>query len=105
MLAIKPGAKVLGIKPEIILALVVTKDILKSYGCDTVITEATGGTHKHGSLHYSGEALDIRTKTIPNIALDSVVKDIKVALGDDYDVLLEDRNSLNQHLHIEFQVK
>ncbi len=67
------------------------------------VTSANDSTHSTGSLHYKNRAYDIRIK---NIAGDETpeaqawVERIKLALGRDYDVILE-----RDHLHVEFDPK
>ncbi len=65
------------------------------------IISADDSEHMEGSLHFENRAYDIRTKNI----IGDVKKEarlwaerMQVALGDDYDVLLE-----SDHLHVEFQ--
>jgi hypothetical protein len=58
------------------------------------------GKHTAGSLHYSGAAIDVRTRDFPPEALPRLIARIKACLGDDFDVLLE-----TDHIHLEFQPK
>jgi len=72
-------------------------------GC--VITSANDGTHKAESLHYSGQALDFRTHGLREKGIDpaSLVAVIAATLGPDFDVLLEDPSTINEHIHVEWQ--
>ena len=97
---LKTGVKVNGMKPEILLAIIVAKDIYKDHGKDLVVTEVTGGKHGIGSLHYAGLAVDIRTNFFREDEVILVHKDLRDALGEEYDVVLE-----KTHIHIEFQPK
>ena len=66
------------------------------------ITSGNDSKHMPGSLHYLNRAFDIRTFNIVGgvkIAQEWVTK-VKLALGDDYDVILE-----KDHIHVEFQPK
>lgn len=106
MLSLKPGAKLLGMRPEIFFGLVVLERIFSSYGYDTVVTEATGGTHKDGSLHYKGLALDIRSKHIPDKDTKfSILEDAKELLTRDFDIILEAFGTESEHYHIEYDPK
>ena len=67
---------------------------------DVVITSGTDGTHKVGSKHYGGDALDFRTSNIPADLLNLYIARVKARLGKHYDVVLE-----GDHLHIEFDPK
>lgn len=98
MLSIKPGVKVAGIRPEMILAVMVAERVCERYGVDLVITSALDGKHSETSLHYSGCAVDLRNKEMASDAKDEAVRTLKESLGRDYDVILE-----VDHIHIEFQ--
>ena len=100
MMRIKLGVKVNGIKPEMILAYVVANDIYSEYEIECVITSCTDSSHSHASLHYVGYAIDLRTRDM-GIQLETVITDrLQLALGDQYDVVLE-----NDHIHVEYQPK
>ncbi len=64
-LIIKPGVRVHGISNEIILTIATAKDVIGQYADDTVITSCIDGRHSPGSLHYSGDTVDIRSRDIP----------------------------------------
>jgi len=97
---IKPGVKICGIKPELMLALIVCNDIYRRYGQDLVITSVIDGRHSYKSAHYSGNGADLRTRYFKSKILKKVVKAIKEALTIDFDVVVED-----DHIHIEYQPK
>ena len=67
---------------------------------ELVVTSVLDGAHRVGSLHYTGNAADIRTRSLApedRRELESFAREV---LGDAYDVVLE-----SDHLHIEFQPK
>mgnify|MGYP001568085421 CR=1 FL=1 len=66
-------------------------------GYPLVITALTDGKHMEGSLHYKGQAADLRTRDIATPVLNLIVKNAKEALGKDYDVVLE-----GDHVHLEY---
>jgi hypothetical protein len=99
-LKLKPGVRVLGLKPEILTAMLVAESII---GDAFVITAAVDSNHKAGSLHYAGLAVDFRTNDLTS-PMDTILK-LRDALGPEYDVLLEDSGLPNAHGHIEFQPK
>ena len=76
---------------------------LKVYGrrnCEVVITSANDGQHMDGSLHYKDYALDLRIWNLGedyNTIAESVVTELEIELGDDYDVILE-----SNHIHMEY---
>ena len=97
---IKQGVKVNGMKSEILLAFIIAQDIYRQYNRDCVITSATDGKHGRGSLHYAGLAIDLRTRNLDSDEKLLISKDLKDALGKEYDVVSE-----SDHIHIEYQPK
>ena len=102
-IGIKAGAKVAGIRPEMVLAYVIAMAIYKEYDdgdVECIITEATGGHHGVGSLHYVGQAIDLRTWGLTGTEQRSICDKLKSSLGSEYDVVLE-----SDHIHVEYQPK
>lgn len=101
MISFKPGAELAGLRAEILFGLLVVKDVFETYGLDLVVTEATGGNHMQGSLHYRGLAVDIRSRDIPT---EQMKKDVliicKEKLGKNFDMILE-----VNHYHLEMDPK
>lgn len=106
MISIKDGAKIDGLKPEILAGLMIVEKVMSHFGFDTVVTEGTGGEHMVGSLHYTGYALDIRCK---HIELPSkkheIMLEAKAMLGENYDFILENEGKDDQHFHMEYDPK
>jgi hypothetical protein len=100
MLSLKPGVRITGMRPEILLAAVAAMEVYKAAGHDLTITACVDGKHTTCSLHYAGAAIDLRTRDVPAGDVSKLIAQIKAALGDDFDVLLE-----VDHIHIEFQPK
>jgi len=98
MVSIKPGVRVLGLRPEILLAIVIADGVYTAAGADLVITSAVEGRHSQSSLHYSGCAFDARTREMDSAKVAEIVAALKARLGGDYDVVVE-----GTHLHVEFQ--
>jgi len=96
---IKSGVEVNGLKVEILLAVIIAREIYASLGVELVITEATGGKHGHGSFHYIGMAIDLRTRDFMDKGRQASDL-LKKFLGEEYDVVLE-----KDHIHIEFNPK
>lgn len=104
----KHNVVVRGVIPELILAAMVVEDVWWDYqdGEDSlVITSAVDGYHSYGSRHYSGNALDFRTKTLPRGDVPEFADAVKEALGEDFDVVLESYMEPNEHLHVEYHPK
>ena len=67
------------------------------------VTSANDSEHMDGSLHFDNRAFDIRIKNIIGDVQHEAklwAERMQVALGDNYDVVLED-----DHIHVEFQPK
>lgn len=95
------GVKVTGMLPEILLAIMITQALYIEWKyTDFVITSIKDGVHMKDSLHYSGKAFDFRFWNIPDIMRSRFVQELKVRLGQDYDVVLE-----VDHIHVEFDPK
>jgi hypothetical protein len=95
---LKPGVRVYGIRPEMVLALVAADRIWQRHGSELVVTSVMDGTHSRGSLHYAGCAVDLRTWHLDDIA--AAAQELREALGEDFDVVVE-----ASHVHLEYQAK
>lgn len=93
---LKPGVDVLGIKPELILAMIIAEPIIVKHA-PFVVTSICDGQHMKTSLHYSGLAMDIRTRDIDPTLVRPCVQELQESLGSQYDVVLE-----GDHIHLEF---
>ena len=103
MLRIKSGtgaARVWGLQPAMILAAMVCDSVMGKRGKDAVITCGIDGKHMAGSKHYVGLAFDMRTSELTPTEVAVVRNEIKSALGDDYDIVIE-----GNHLHVEVDPK
>lgn len=96
---IKPGARLNGLRPEMVVALLLAREVCAVHDHELVITSALDGEHQRASLHYVGCALDLRRPASPTTAA-AIAKELGDALGNDYDVILE-----ADHIHVEFQPK
>ncbi len=97
---LKQNVKINGLRPELLLAIVIVNDVYKHFDEELVITAITDGIHSKTSLHYVGFAFDCRIWYFDKNEIPQVVKMIKEALTDEFDVVLE-----KDHIHIEFQPK
>ncbi len=70
---------------------------------DAVVTFTTNGTHSDHSLHYYGEAVDLRTRDMTDAQIESLANNLANLLSDDYQVILElDDNDHADHIHVEY---
>lgn len=101
MIKFKKGIKISGIRAELVLAILIAEGVYDKHDTDLVITSVVDGKHSYTSLHYSGSALDIRTRNIPEIYNKEIMAgEIRESLSDEYDVVVE-----SNHIHIEYQPK
>ena len=101
---LKAGVKLTDLAPQVVLAAFIVERIYDSYRCDCVVTSGNDSKHGANSLHYKGRALDFRTKNYTGDK-QALRDEIKEALGEEFDVLLEDPDGENQHIHVEYQPK
>lgn len=80
-------------------------------GREAIITSANDGRHGKNSIHYrikgaagatfkESGAIDLRSRDILLSKRDVILRELKEALGDDYDIILE-----SSHYHLEFDPK
>lgn len=101
-ISLKPGVKLAGLQPQIVLAITVAEHIWWLHGeTPLVITSCNDGQHKEDSFHYRGLAVDLRTKTLPENERTAAVKRLREALGTEFDVLYENVGQPNEHVHVE----
>ena len=68
-----------------------------------VITSGNDSSHKQGSLHFKGRALDFRGNNITKAQGKVLAAEVLKTVGAEYDVLFElFANQTNNHLHVEF---
>jgi hypothetical protein len=97
---IKEGVRLQGLQPEMIVALMIAKDVWDDYGQRITITSATDGPHSDMSLHYCGRALDFRTRYFDEETRPVVYDELVKALGSQYDVVYH-----STHIHVEYDPK
>lgn len=95
---LKAGVRLLGLRPELVVALIAANDVWRAQGVELVVTSCIDGVHSRSSAHYTGRALDFRIHNLPDPA--KAVAALKAALGEDFDVILE-----SDHVHLEIDVK
>lgn len=104
---LKPGVRICGIKSEILLGAAIANDTWKEMntGLPFVITTCVDGTHKTGSLHYAGQAIDIRTHGLTQEQMNDFIIALRQAAGSDFDAIIEEPGTPNEHAHMEFDPK
>lgn len=98
--SVKHSVDLHGIRPEMAVAHAISVTVFMELGYACIITSACDGTHGRSSRHYSGLALDFRTRHIPRDKHGTLSQRLSEALGPQFDVVLE-----GTHIHIEFDPK
>jgi len=99
------GARVLGFRPELVLAAIIVNDAYREAGYDCIIRFGIDGVHSRASEHYTGLAFDVRTHNVPADKRAGLVKKIADALGPDFDVIWESQGLAQEHVHVEYDAK
>lgn len=97
-----------GTTPRALHIMAAIANVARTYGGvgDVMITAGTNGRHMKGSRHYSGDALDVRSKTFPSEAeKQGFVSAVLARLGPGYEGILEDSSTPNEHFHFEYDPK
>lgn len=95
--ALKPGVDVRGIQPEILLACQIAEACYRRHGYPFTITSVVDGRHSTNSLHYEGQAVDLRVWPVPEEKRQALADEIGAALGRQFDVVFE-----GDHIHCEW---
>jgi hypothetical protein len=105
MLTTKPGVRFAVITPALLHMLAALERLSRElFGLPDeglVITSGSDGTHMAGSKHYTGEAIDLRSKTMSPTIRGSFIKTLRAALGPQFTVLLEHVGEAQEHVHIQ----
>jgi hypothetical protein len=72
---------------------------------DMLVTSGNDKVHAKGSKHYTDEALDFRTHHLTTTDKQALKAALKARLGRDFDVIIEDENGPNEHMHAEHDPK
>lgn len=98
---LKPGVRVAGAKPELLIGLRVAESVYKGLaGRELTVTSISDGVHKKGSKHYVGMAADLRINDLlPGLA-EQIVEALSEQLERDFDIVLE-----ADHIHLEYDPK
>lgn len=90
-----------GLSTAMLFAIQVANELWGEHATELVITSVNDGRHSLTSLHYAFEAVDLRSRTLPDAR--AVRDELKRRLRIDYDVVVEDEDGPNAHIHVEHQ--
>lgn len=102
---LKLGVRILGIKPELLLGIQIVEAFFVSMGKECWITAGVDGSHSRASLHFAGQAVDFRSHDLDEEGKDFLLANLPAALGEDFDLILENRGQDTEHVHLEYQPK
>lgn len=106
MIEIKLGVRLFGVREPVWVGVRVAEGLWAKAGVDIlVVTSGMDSRHSDYSGHYRGDALDVRTKTLPPGAAKGIMARLATALGEDYFIKFEDEGGANEHGHIEWRPK
>lgn len=104
MLTTKAGVRFAVITPALLYMLTTVERLSRTlFGLPTeglVITSGSDGAHMAGSKHYTGEAIDLRSKTLGALK-SSVIATLRAELGPQFTVLLEADRQPQEHIHVQ----
>ena len=99
--AVKEGALLPSpLKATTARILDVVSSVWSLNGLTPTVTSGVDGTHMAQSKHYSGDAIDFRTRDVDPVKLRAMITTVRSRLGSDYDVIPE-----TDHLHVEYDPK
>lgn len=94
--------------PQLVMGIMVVNGVLEENGYPLVVTSGDEPETKHGdtSLHYTGEAADIRSQHIETPAEKAfILQEVRSRLNEDYDFIIEGEGKEWEHYHLEYQPK
>ena len=99
MIRLKTGVNPIGVRPEVLLIIIIAEGVYNEFGEDTIVTSINDSTHSDTSRHYMGMAVDFRTKHLPNDAIArEITEELRERLGRHYLVLFE-----HNHIHVSYK--
>ncbi len=97
---LKDGVSTRGVRAELLFAISVASEAFLRAGSEMMITSIQDGIHAYRSRHYDGAAFDFRIYHLDRGRIEKIIAEIKDALNQDYDVVLE-----KDHGHCEYDPK
>lgn len=97
---IKDGVNIWGLERVMQPVLKAAEEIWKHHGQELVVTSARDGIHSAESLHYYGQAVDLRTRYFSEGVVVVIATKLRKTLGKDYDVVVH-----KTHIHVEYDPK
>lgn len=90
--------------PQIRQALSIIETVFSRFGYIPLVTSARDRTHKVGSLHYLGAAMDIASQGLPLNVRQSIYNQLKSTFPlPTWWFDWEDQGTANEHYHLEYK--
>lgn len=101
MLHFKDSVKVDGVKKETVeLMLLLNTFFVRQLSKPFLVTSCTDGKHMKGSKHYSGYAVDIRSRHLTEREIGILLSWFNACHDKQYDMVVE-----KDHIHVEYDPK
>ncbi len=97
---LKDDVSTRGLRAELLFAINVAAEVFVRAGSEMFVTSIQDGTHAFRSRHYDGAAFDFRIYHLDRKRIEKIISEIKDALNQDYDIVLE-----KDHGHCEYDPK
>lgn len=95
---IKKGVILAGLQLQMNPVFIEPEKVWEKYGQEVVFTGGLDGKHSAASLHYSGYAVDLRTRYFPKDKHQTIASELQTALGFDFQVIVH-----KTHIHVEYE--
>jgi hypothetical protein len=99
---IKDGVSLAYVNPAICVALQVAQGVFDLHGCALTLTSLYRPNAQTHSYHSSGRAFDARINNIHVAVAQQIEGALRIALGSNFDVVLEGPGTPNAHIHVEY---
>lgn len=106
---IKEGASLAGLHEKMRIVMINAEAIWAAHNQELVITSGLDGTHSPGSLHYCGQAVDMRTSYFTDREATACATTLRTILGDEYFVLnhphryADNGDLIPGHIHADYR--
>lgn len=102
-----PSVRLGDLTSAMLMGLLLLKETYRQYApeMDFVVTSIDDGLHMVGSLHYKGNAADIRVHGLTKEQAEKILQVYNFSYHRDFDLVLEDWDTPNAHYHCEYDPK
>lgn len=98
MIKLKHGVNPASLTTQILLAIIVARDLYAEHDYELVVTSLNDSDHAQTSRHYLGAGVDFRTRMMAAGTAKEITEELRKRLGRHYLVLFE-----HNHIHVGYQ--